>query len=433
MTENVGPVPGAPYAPPPQLTPRPPLRRSRTDRVVGGVAGGFGRWLGIDPVIVRVVLVVLAIFGGSGLLLYAAGWLFIPEDGESSNEAERLLDRSGTPGSAGRVIFAVVAVVVGIILVAGLASAGPWHGFLGFGGGSALLLLLAAGAVVVWLANRTPGSALTVAAGPVVAPPAAPEATMTFGTAAMATGTAVQEPVAASTEPGFAYGGHGGYPGYVAPTPAPTPPPAPTPRSYLGLATVSLALIVMGILGSLQIAGVATIPAVVTLSAGLGVLGLGLLVGSFLGRARWLIAIALPLLLVIALVALIPANLKMGNGIGERVWIPTTVAEAAGPRSLGVGDAELDLTEMAIPAGSAVYPVQASVGIGQLRVLVPDGVNVMVTANVDLGEIDVQGVPRRNGPDQQVITDLPGFVPESAPTLDLVVDVAIGNLEVSRA
>ena len=56
------------YVPPPPA-PRPPLRRSQSDRVLAGVAAGFARWLGIDPVIVRVVLVVLAVFGGSGLLL----------------------------------------------------------------------------------------------------------------------------------------------------------------------------------------------------------------------------------------------------------------------------------------------------------------------------------------------------------------------------
>ena len=74
------------YSAPPPLppAPRPPLRRSQSDKVIAGVAGGFARWLGIDPAIVRVILVVLAVFGGSGLLLYVIGWLFIAAAGYSS-------------------------------------------------------------------------------------------------------------------------------------------------------------------------------------------------------------------------------------------------------------------------------------------------------------------------------------------------------------
>ena len=65
-------------------TPRPPLRRSIADRKVAGVAGGLGRYFNVDPLIFRVVFVTLAIFGGSGLLLYAVGWLLVPEDGDKS-------------------------------------------------------------------------------------------------------------------------------------------------------------------------------------------------------------------------------------------------------------------------------------------------------------------------------------------------------------
>ncbi len=70
----------------PQPTPPPPttgvnvLRRSSTDKVVAGVAGGLGRYLGIDPVILRVAFVVLTLAGLSGLLVYIIGWIAIPEE-----------------------------------------------------------------------------------------------------------------------------------------------------------------------------------------------------------------------------------------------------------------------------------------------------------------------------------------------------------------
>ena len=56
------------------------LRRSTTDRHVAGVAGGLGRHLDIDPVIIRVAFVVLTFFGGAGLVAYGALWLLVPED-----------------------------------------------------------------------------------------------------------------------------------------------------------------------------------------------------------------------------------------------------------------------------------------------------------------------------------------------------------------
>ena len=95
MTENetgyAPPPPGftAPPPPPPAPT-RPPLRRTSGDaNVLGGVAAGIARSLGIDPILVRVAFVVLTVFGGSGVLLYIVGWLFIPEDGRADSAGER--------------------------------------------------------------------------------------------------------------------------------------------------------------------------------------------------------------------------------------------------------------------------------------------------------------------------------------------------------
>lgn len=50
------------------------LRRSRDDRVIGGVCGGLGRYLGVDPVLLRIAMVILAIAGGGGILIYLVAW-----------------------------------------------------------------------------------------------------------------------------------------------------------------------------------------------------------------------------------------------------------------------------------------------------------------------------------------------------------------------
>lgn len=54
------------------------LTRSREDRLLGGVAGGVAMFLGIDPTLVRIGFVLLAVFGGSGVVIYLAMWLLVP-------------------------------------------------------------------------------------------------------------------------------------------------------------------------------------------------------------------------------------------------------------------------------------------------------------------------------------------------------------------
>ncbi|GIU97041.1 MAG: hypothetical protein KatS3mg013_0844 [Actinomycetota bacterium] len=63
-----------------ETTPQRLLRRSREDRVLLGVAGGLGRYLGVDPVAVRLAFVILTLTGGSGILLYLVAALVIPEE-----------------------------------------------------------------------------------------------------------------------------------------------------------------------------------------------------------------------------------------------------------------------------------------------------------------------------------------------------------------
>jgi phage shock protein C len=56
------------------------LMRSRTDKIIAGVAGGIGQYLAVDPVLVRLAFVALA-FTGVGVLLYPVLWLIMPIEG----------------------------------------------------------------------------------------------------------------------------------------------------------------------------------------------------------------------------------------------------------------------------------------------------------------------------------------------------------------
>jgi len=66
---------------------RPPLRRSRRERIVAGVAGGIAEYFEIDPLLVRLGFVVLALAGGGGVVIYLIAWLVMPEEGEEGAEA----------------------------------------------------------------------------------------------------------------------------------------------------------------------------------------------------------------------------------------------------------------------------------------------------------------------------------------------------------
>ena len=139
------------------------IRRSTTDRKVAGVAGGLGRHLDVDPLILRVAFVVLAFFGGAGLIAYAAGWLLIPED-DGSEAVVRLEDR--TRG----VVLAVIGVVAGVSSVAELAGNAwgpfwfPWQ-------------LVVIGVVAVVLLSRRDRAVVPTAAPAPYAGPEAPPPT----------------------------------------------------------------------------------------------------------------------------------------------------------------------------------------------------------------------------------------------------------------
>ena len=58
-----------------------PLRRSISNRMIGGVCGGIAKWLGLDPTLVRVLYVVVSLVSAAfpGLLVYIIMWIVVPE------------------------------------------------------------------------------------------------------------------------------------------------------------------------------------------------------------------------------------------------------------------------------------------------------------------------------------------------------------------
>jgi phage shock protein C len=114
-----GPPPGERAEP--AASPPPPggpqaerlLRRSSDDKVLAGVCGGLGRYLGIDPVLLRIAAVVLALANGLGVIAYVIAWIVIPEERAGRPAAGARPPRQET----GRLVLGGSLVVLGLVLL----------------------------------------------------------------------------------------------------------------------------------------------------------------------------------------------------------------------------------------------------------------------------------------------------------------------------
>lgn len=120
------------------------LERSRSDRKIAGVAGGLARYFDLDPIIFRIGFIILTVLGGSGLLVYVAGWLILPEEGkDESIAAEVLRNRREKP-------WALIG--LGLLALAGLILLGSddfWPS-----GDGIWIVLAVVGAIILWRQRR---------------------------------------------------------------------------------------------------------------------------------------------------------------------------------------------------------------------------------------------------------------------------------------
>jgi phage shock protein C len=97
------------------------LYRSNTQRVVAGICGGLGEYFAVDPVWFRIGFVVLALGGGSGILIYLLMWLIVQPapDGYSP-------PGTGRGSVTGAAVIGVVLMIVGTIALVNTVA--PWLG-----------------------------------------------------------------------------------------------------------------------------------------------------------------------------------------------------------------------------------------------------------------------------------------------------------------
>jgi phage shock protein C len=114
MSTQLPPEPGqpGPPGPDPAASPR-VVRRSRSERVVAGVCGGVGRYLGVDPVLLRIAVIILALANGLGVVAYVVAWVAIPEERPDQPAAPPPEARRET----GRLVLGGSLVVLGLVLL----------------------------------------------------------------------------------------------------------------------------------------------------------------------------------------------------------------------------------------------------------------------------------------------------------------------------
>jgi phage shock protein PspC (stress-responsive transcriptional regulator) len=397
------------------------LRRSTTDRKIAGVAGGLGRHLNIDPTLLRVLFVVLVFFGGAGLLLYGAAWLIIPEEG--SDEATI----STSPATRNTVLI-VVGVLAALLLIGD-----SWGGF-GFPWPLAIIALV----VVLFMVNRDRDD--RPQAGP---PPGGtgPEDAQSSspGWVGDTTGTAYTAP--AHTAPAYTapssvetgYDTPAGPPsGPASWAPAYTNPPAPRPPKRdrgpklfgITLAFVALAL---GVLGLADVSGVPVVDAAYPALA-LAVIGVMLVWGAFAGRPGGLIFLG-----IIAALALAVTSAAGEYGWDEpdrRTFTPLSAAGIPQSYTFFAGSTTVDLTRVADLEDLDGRTLDVRGEAGEIRVIVPEGLDVDVDARIAVGgEIEVDG-DRDDGRSPELATSIDGG--DDAPDLTLDLDLTVGSIDVQQ-
>jgi len=430
-------------APPPPEAAAPPawgataargrLVRRTDNKVIAGVAGGIADSLGIQPALVRIAFVVLTVFGGLGALLYVLGWLLLPPAGASESIGMAAARRPA--GLRTYVGLALVILAVGILASAFSDPAVVWA-----------VALIAFGIFLFQQGQERPapppghpaGPELpapdaTAAPGRLAEPPAAPPAAPPSWSAS----TAPTEPLAWERPAPAGPPAWGPPPSWgTQPAPALAPPPRRRQRrrAFLGPLTFGVALVVTGLAAVLDNLGVVELTLGRALALFVTVIGLGLLVGGWWGRAWGLIPIGLLLIPVVALASLADSE-PLTGGFGERLWQPRTTAEVRPVYRLAGGELIVDLR--GVPFGPGSTTVEASLAAGRLLVVVPDEVTADVRGRAGVGNLDLFETGDEDWGVQvdSSVTRPPVKSPKAgaAPTVRLDVHVGYGLVEVRRA
>jgi hypothetical protein len=194
--------------------------------------------------------------------------------------------------------------------------------------------------------------------------------------------------------------------------------------------TFFLVFLACGVVAVLDLLGVVRVGASAYFAAALTTIGLGLLVGAWFGRARWLIALGLVTSAALGFVTAVESFEDWRRVNGNVTWTPASYDDLAPRYENTFGDAVLDLRTVDFDQRDTRTTVVVS--FGDVTVLLPPEVDVVTHAELQATEAVIFGV-RSGGLDRQVreATDL-GTDGVGGGTLRLYIQVNAGALEVTR-
>jgi phage shock protein PspC (stress-responsive transcriptional regulator) len=347
--QTAEPEPAPQPAPQPEPEPPPRFSLDPEHRIVAGVAAGLARAFAVDIVIVRIAFVVATFLHGVGALLYLAAWSALPA----------LDRRRGSGQLAWRTVrFGIGAALTAVAAFAVLAAFDlPSSNIL-------LPALLIGIGVALW--HRSSSGWSPLPPWPQGSPPAA---------------TAQTPPDSPAAH---------------------WPWPSPRPSSYLGRLVTGVALLAVGVVLVLDRARLVHLTVSSAISVALVVVGIGLMVGTVFGRARWL---ALPAVVLTVLAVEFGTFEAMGlhptGPVGYRYAAARTVADVQPAYGGGSGTVELDLADVGL--GTAARSVSLDTTVGEVNVWVPVNAALVVDAETAAGWIDLPSSQVPFGIDRRAI------------------------------
>ncbi len=358
------------------------VKRSADDRFVGGVCSGVAKYLNIDPVIVRIVIAVLTIVGFAGAILYAAAWLLLPsEDADKSIAAGwfNLDENEEQVRKIGLLIAGIIAVF------ALLGDHGNWWG--------AGWLLVPLAALYYFFVVRPRKHDKEAIRAQILASMPTTE-TVTAETRARIDAK-VAERVAHASRP-----------------------------KSKALTLLTLSLIAIGVASTRIYADTHDgVDWTTYVAVALAITGVGLVIGTFFGHGGPLIALGL----VLGAVLLVGSVMPDGR-IGAQQPSPRVATDVHPTYQHGIGLLELDLTAVSDPTALLGRTIFLDNGIGQTKVIVPEGLNVRIESELRIGQINLfdRSV---DGTGNELDAPATG----TGPALTIKIDQNVGNVEVIRS
>ncbi len=358
------------------------FRRSSYDRKIAGVAGGLGRHLNIDPLILRVLLVVLIFFGGAGFVLYGVAWLLVPDD---TGKAPAIRTSDSTRNTL---------LIIGAVVAVCFMISDSW-GATGFPWGLAVVALIVFG----FLMSRD--NAPT--APPVVHPPSNQHSV----------------PVG----PPYQYGSQ--QVGWQPVAPQPMAPPRKRGPLLFGI-TLALIAAGLGTLGLYDSVADNNVADAAYPALALGITGVMLVVGSFFGRPGGLI-----LLGTAAAVALAGAAVVNPRYDGDREVVdrPTSASLVMNEYRVPAGRIELDLSNVTDLSELRGRTIHLDATAGEILVTLPTGLAAEVDADISFAG----AITTPDGEEGGFGRSFEGRIGSTdAPVVNLDIDINFGHIEVRQ-